>query len=91
MIYRIYAEKKPQHAVEASALLAELKSVQGIRDLTGVRIFNRYDVEGLSMEEFQTAVRSVFSEPQLDDTYERAAQPPGRPARVGGGVFARPV
>ena len=71
MIYRIYAEKKPQHAVEASALLAELKSVQGIRDLTGVRIFNRYDVEGLSMEEFQTAVRSVFSEPQLDDTYER--------------------
>ncbi len=69
MIHRIYAEKKPQHAVEASALLAELKSVQGIAGLTRVRILNRYDVEGLSDEEFAGAARTVFSEPQLDDVY----------------------
>ena len=69
-IDRIYVEKKPEHAVEAGAVLQDLRAVQGISNLTRVRIFNRYDVEGLSKAEFDTAVRLVLSEPQLDDTYE---------------------
>ncbi len=69
-INRVYVEKRPEHAVEAGAVLADLRAVQGIESLKGVRIFNRYDVEGLTEEEFATAVRNVLSEPQLDLTYE---------------------
>ncbi|MDY4518934.1 MAG: phosphoribosylformylglycinamidine synthase [Candidatus Spyradocola sp.] len=69
-INRIYVEKRPEHAVEAGAVLSDLRQVQGIAALRGVRIFNRYDVEGLTDEQFASAVRNVLSEPQLDFTYE---------------------
>ena len=69
-INRIYVEKRPEHAVEAGSVLSDLRSVQGISTLRGVRIFNRYDVEGLTDAEFASAVRNVLSEPQLDNTYE---------------------
>ena len=69
-INRIYVEKRPEHAVEAGAVLNDLRQVQGISTLRGVRIFNRYDVEGLTDEQFASAVRNVLSEPQLDFTYE---------------------
>ena len=59
-----------EHAVEAGSVLSDLRSVQGISTLRGVRIFNRYDVEGLTDAEFASAVRNVLSEPQLDNTYE---------------------
>ena len=68
-INRIYVEKRPEHAVEAGSVLSDLRSVQGISTLRGVRIFNRYDVEGLTDAEFASAVRNVLSEPQLDNTY----------------------
>ena len=47
MVYRVYAEKKVPYAVEAKALLEELKSLLGLPGLTGLRVLNRYDVEGL--------------------------------------------
>ena len=50
-IDRIYVEKRPEHAVEAGAVLGDLRSVQGIANLKSVRILNRYDVEGLTEEE----------------------------------------
>ena len=43
-IDRIYVEKRPEHAVEAGAVLSDLRSVQGIANLKSVRILNRYDV-----------------------------------------------
>ena len=67
MVYRIYVEKKEGLAHEASTLCHELKNLLGIKNLTSVRILNRYDVENISKELFDTAVRSVFSEPQLDE------------------------
>jgi len=69
-IDRIYVEKRPEHAMEARSVLKDLREVQGISALKGVRIFNRYDVEGLNADEFAAAVRNVLSEPQLDFTYE---------------------
>ena len=41
-----------------------------IHILQKVRLLNRYDVEGLSKELFDRAVRTVFSEPQLDNVTE---------------------
>ena len=41
-----------------------------IRDrLTGIRLINRYDVEGASDELFEQCVPTVFSEPQSDDAF----------------------
>ena len=47
MVYRIYVEKKPGFAVEAEGLKNELVSLLGIQSLSGVRLLNRYDVEGI--------------------------------------------
>ena len=66
MVYRIYVEKKAELAHEAHALCGELSGLLGIKALTEVRIFNRYDVENLSRPLFEEAVKNVFSEPQLD-------------------------
>ena len=66
MVYRVYVEKKPGLDQEARALLNDARSLLGIESLTKVRLFNRYDAEGLSRELFDSAIRTVFSEPQLD-------------------------
>ena len=69
MVYRIYVEKRPEVAVEADHLLAELRTQPGAGGLAGVRVLNRYDVEGISPELFSRSIGVVFSEPQLDVTY----------------------
>ena len=69
MVFRIYVEKKPGFDIQAHQLCNELNSILGIGELTGVRIFNRYDVEGIDATLFDTAVSTVFSEPPVDLTY----------------------
>ena len=66
MVYRIFVEKKKELANEAKALLADARNLLGIAGLTDVRLLNRYDAENISPELFDYAVRTVFSEPQLD-------------------------
>ncbi len=66
MVYRIYVEKKAGLCHEADALYNELKNLLGIEKLQKVRLFNRYDVENIAENLFEEAVRTVFSEPQLD-------------------------
>ena len=67
MVYRIYVEKKDGLAHEATSLYRELTEMLGINTLTGVRLFNRYDVENIEKELFDYSVNTVFSEPQLDN------------------------
>ena len=69
MVYRIYVEKKPGFDVEANGLKNELISLLGIKDLTGLRLLNRYDVEGIDEALFNQCVSTVFSEPPVDNTY----------------------
>ena len=69
MVYRVFVEKKKGLDNEAQSVYNELKNLLGIKGLTGVRLFNRYDVENLSEAQFNQAVKTVFSEPQLDDVY----------------------
>ena len=66
MVYRVYVEKKEALANEARALLGDLREFLGIRSLTGIRLLNRYDLENISRELFDYAVKTVLSEPQLD-------------------------
>ncbi|WP_455581634.1 phosphoribosylformylglycinamidine synthase [Dysosmobacter sp.] len=67
MVRRVYVEKKPALRQEAAGLLEELRTFLGITRLTGLRLLNRYDVEGLDEATFQRAVQTVFSEPQVDN------------------------
>ena len=66
MVYRVYVEKKKELAKEAADLCHEVRELLQIRSLTGVRIINRYDVEHIEKDLFDYAVKTVFSEPQLD-------------------------
>ena len=66
MVYRNYVENKEELANEAKAIYSELKNLVGISSLESVRLLNRYDAENISEELFNDAVKTVFSEPQLD-------------------------
>ncbi len=66
MVYRIFVEKKEGLDNEARGLLGEARNLLGIESLENIRLFNRYDAENISEELFDYAVRTVFSEPQLD-------------------------
>ena len=77
MVSRIYVEKKPGFDVEAQQLKGELAEILGIRGLEGVRLVNRYDVEGIDEALFNACVPTVFSEPQVDVTYDELPEAPG--------------
>lgn len=69
MVYRIYVEKKPGFDGEAQGLFHELVDLLGITRLKGLRLINRYDVEGIDEALFNQAIPTVFSEPPVDVTY----------------------
>ena len=66
MVYRVFVEKKPELAQEARNLKEDIRSLLRIDSLEDLRIVNRYDVENISPELFDYAVKTVLSEPQLD-------------------------
>ena len=68
-VRRVYVEKKIPYAVKARELKEEIGSYLGITKVSGVRVLNRYDVENLSEETFERAVRMVFAEPPVDILY----------------------
>jgi len=70
MVYRLYVEKKPGMSPEAPSLLSDLRSFLGIASLTGLRILHRYDVDRIDRAVYEQAKGVVFSEPQVDVTYD---------------------
>ncbi|MBQ8295304.1 MAG: phosphoribosylformylglycinamidine synthase [Clostridia bacterium] len=66
MIYRIFVEKKDN--VQARKEAADIKTLLGITT-EDFRLVLRYDVEGMTQEELDAAIPSVFSEPPVDDVY----------------------
>ena len=65
-VYRIYVEKKPEFAVEAKGVLADLRTSLRRTEVESVRLLNRYDVQGISEETFKKAEKTIFSEPPVD-------------------------
>ena len=76
-VFRCYVEKRSGFDVEAMGVMRELREQLGIAALTGVRILNRYDVDGLDQAAWQAARDTVFSEPQCDTFYEEDMPAPG--------------
>ena len=66
MVYRVFVEKKEGLTHEAKALLSDARNLLGITSLEDVRLFNRYDAENITQDLFDYAVKTVFSEPQVD-------------------------
>ncbi len=69
MVYRLYVEKKDGFRHEANSLFSDIITFLGIKNLKGLRVINRYDVENIDDELFNYAKDTVFSEPQVDDYY----------------------
>lgn len=70
IVRRIFVEKKKGFDVEAQAFHADIKENLEINTLASVRIVNRYDVEGISDEEYRASRDTIFSEPPVDTVYD---------------------
>lgn len=71
MVYRLFTEKKKGFDIAAKKLGEDIKSVLGI-GLEELRVLLRYDVQGMSGEDFIKAKHAVFSEPPCDEVYEES-------------------
>lgn len=69
-VKRIFVEKKPGFDVEAKEVLADLRENLNMKSLSSVRIVNRYDVEGITDEEYSKARCLIFSEPPVDNVFD---------------------
>ncbi len=67
MVYRVYVEKKSGFDHEAQSLTKEVKELLEIKGVESIRVINRYDVEDIEKDLFDYAVKTVFSEPQMDN------------------------
>ena len=68
MVKRIYVEKRDGFDVPAKQLLEDFRETLDVK-LSGVRLLVRYDVEGLSDEDFLRARDIVFREPNVDNFF----------------------
>ncbi|TYQ15666.1 UNVERIFIED_CONTAM: phosphoribosylformylglycinamidine synthase [Acetivibrio alkalicellulosi] len=69
-VRRIFVEKKKGFDVEGQRIFADLKENLGLSKLKSVRVINRYDVEGISDEEYESSKRTIFSEPPVDEVFD---------------------
>ncbi len=70
LIRRIYIEKKKEFNSEAEMLRSDLEENLGIKGLTGLRKLKRYDIAGISDEEYISARSTILAEPPLDRAYD---------------------
>ena len=74
-MYRLYVERKPGFDNEAKSYLTQINGFLGISGVTGVRYFNRYDIENVTEEVAKISATRIFSEPQSDFvTFENLPQ-----------------
>ncbi|MDR0905854.1 MAG: phosphoribosylformylglycinamidine synthase [Oscillospiraceae bacterium] len=71
-VFRCYTEKKDGFDVEAHALATEAREFLGIAGLERVRVFTRYDIEGISAADYAAVPTAVLSEPAIDFAYEES-------------------
>ncbi|WP_125154685.1 phosphoribosylformylglycinamidine synthase [Clostridium rectalis] len=82
-VIRVYVEKKMGFNIEADNLMKDINLTLGIVALKNLRIINRYDIEGITLEEFRNGKNIIFSEPPIDNIYEEVI-----PIKDGEKIFA---
>ena len=66
MLFRVYTEKKQGFDQAAERLAEQLRTLPGVQGLTGLRMINRYDLEGIDEDLFERCLPTVFAQPQTD-------------------------
>lgn len=69
-VKRVYVEKKDEYAVSAKDLFNDIRENLGIKNLTKLRIINRYDISGITDSEYTSARNTIFSEPTVDNSFD---------------------
>ncbi|WP_277668903.1 phosphoribosylformylglycinamidine synthase [Caproiciproducens galactitolivorans] len=69
-VIRVFVEKKPGFDVEAQHIRSDLVENLGLTSVEEIRLINRYDVSGLTKEQFAAARDTIFSEPNVDNVYD---------------------
>ena len=65
-MHRLFVEKSAPFASESAHLIADLRANLALDSLESARIVQRYDLDGISDEEFEQASRLILSEPQVE-------------------------
>ena len=68
-VIRIYVTKRKGYRVEGENLLKSLREDLNLKSLKNITILNRYDVEGLSLDELKPSLNTVFAEPMADELF----------------------
>ncbi len=68
-VRRIFVKKKQGFDIAAKKMLADLRESLGIQRLSDLAVLIRYDVEGMDDADFDKAVKSIFSEPMVDEVF----------------------
>lgn len=68
-VKRIFVEKREDFDIEAQKMLKDIKEELDIKGLEGLRLLNRYDMEGLDEELFEKVRTLILSEPTVDRVY----------------------
>ena len=75
MVRRIFTEKKDGFNIEAKGILSDIAGTLGITGIEDLRVFKRYDIEGIGEEDFEYSKKTIFSEPNVDIVYEGSLPP----------------
>ena len=70
MIKRIFVEKKSGFNTEAQELAETFRRILKVEGLDSIRVIYRYDVEDLDEVVLRQAMKTIFSEPNVDDVTE---------------------
>ncbi|WP_018971141.1 phosphoribosylformylglycinamidine synthase [Rubritalea marina] len=65
-MHRVFVEKQTEFNSPAKELLHDLRENLALTNLEGVRVIQRYDIDGLSDEDFAKASQLILSEPQVE-------------------------
>jgi len=66
MVFRAYVEKKKGYQEESQKILFELRENWGLKSLTDLSVFLRYDVEGIDKDLWHRSIENVLSDPVTD-------------------------
>ncbi|AGA68729.1 phosphoribosylformylglycinamidine synthase [Desulfitobacterium dichloroeliminans LMG P-21439] len=69
-VKRLYVEKKRGFNIEAQGLLQDIQENLGMKGLEDLRIINRYDIAGITDEEYAQSRNIIFAEPTVDFIYD---------------------
>ncbi|MFP4067266.1 MAG: hypothetical protein ACLFS5_07145 [Spirochaetaceae bacterium] len=62
----VYVEKKPGYRIREEALLREIREVLSITGVQGLRVIQRYDLDGLPAEHIESACVNLLADPVCD-------------------------